>query len=407
MPVSWRDRARRECDAGLRLIGEGIPIWLRHARPDAPWTEALLDACGPARTALQAMAHWLDQEVAAAHTRTTAAGRETMERRLRLAHWEPRPLEVLLDEARRALAEASASWRAMAAAAHPDGWEGLQRALADAAPSAEDYLPSLERRRAADRAFAATHDLVTWPDEFPVTFVETDRWARPASAALYYLNYRSPAPYAPTIPHRHQVPFLPDDPAARTATLRTMHRATVSLNHVIHHAGLGHHVQNAWAARSASRIGRMAAVDGACRIALPTGGTVAEGWACYAVDLVDAHGGLDAVEQVVQQHTRVRILCRAVGDLALHSGEWTKADVAACFSASAGMAPDAAMGEAIRTALFPGSAVMYWLGVSGLHALAHELGPRFPSRRAFHDAFLAYGALPVPMIAHLMRRTVA
>lgn len=405
VPVTWRDRARRECEASLRLIGEGLPIWLRHARPEAPWAEALLGAVAPARTALQALAHWLDHDVAAAHTRTTSAGPDAMERRLRLAHWESRPLEQLLDDARRQLADASEEWRAMANA-HPGGWAGIQAALADGAPTAETYLLRLQQRWDADRAFARDHELVTWPEAHPVQFVETDRWARPASGALYYLNYRSPAPYDPVIPHRHQAPFLPDDPVSRQATLRAMHGATIALNHVIHHAGLGHHVQNWHASRSASRIGRMAAVDGACRIALPTGGTIAEGWACYAVDLVDEHGGLDARERVVQQHTRVRLLCRAVGDLALHGGQWTKADVADCFASAAGMAPDVAMQEAIRIALFPGTAVMYWLGTSGLHALRRELAPSFPTRRAFHDAVLAHGALPVPMIAHLMRRAV-
>ena len=403
VPVTWRDRARRECQAALRLLSDGVPVWIRHARPDPAWGEALLEACTPARAAFQSMAQWLDADVAAAHTRTTSAGPDTLERRLRLAHWEGRSIDTLLDEARRELADARARWQALARAAHPDGWSGVLASLADTAPEADEYLPRLQRRWEADRDFAATHDLVTWPDDFPVVFVETDRWARPASGALYYLNYRSPAPYDPLVPQRHQVPFLPDDPALRSAALRSMHGATIALNHVIHHAGLGHHVQNWHAARASSRLGRIAAVDGASRIALPTGGTVAEGWACYAVDLVEEFGGLDHLERVVQQHTRVRILCRAVADLALHSGEWTKQEVAQLFAESAAMAPEAAMGEAIRTALFPGSAVMYWLGTSGLHALRREVGGRYPSLRAFHDTFLSYGAMPVPMIAHLMR----
>jgi len=407
VPGAWRDRARRELAAGRRILGEGIPVWVRQARPETEWAEALYEACGPARAALQAMAEWLDGDVPAAHTRTTAIGVEALERRLRLAHWEPRSTDQLLDDARRRLAEASAEWRAMAAAAHPGGWPGVLQALADGAPHADDYLPRLQRRWDADRGFAARHDLVRWPDEHPVRFVETDRWARPGSASLYYLNYRSPAPYDPRVPHRHQVPYLPDDADARQAVLRGMHGATIALNHVIHHAGLGHHVQNWHAARARTRIGRMAAVDGACRIALPTGGTVAEGWACYAVDLVDELGGLEPLERVVQQHTRVRILCRAVADLSLHAGLWTHAEAAGCFEREAAMPPDAAEAEAIRTALFPGTAIMYWLGTSGLHALRRELGPRYPSLRAFHDAFLSYGAIPVPMIAHLMRGEVA
>ncbi len=402
VPTTWLARARRECDAIHRLLDEGIPEWIRVARPADPWGAALRKASAAAKPAVQAFRHWLDTEVPVASSRTTMAGADAMDRRLRLAHWEPRPSDVLLSEARRQLVDAVAEWRAMADAASPAGWPGVLDALRADAPTRDQYLPTLQRRWNADRQFAADHALVTWPDDLPVQFAETDRWARVASADLYYLNYRCPPPYRRRATHRHQVPFLPADDAAATAVLHTMHRATISLNHVIHHAGLGHHVQNWHAARCPSPIGQMAAVDGATRIALPLGGTVAEGWACYAVDLVDEHGGLDALERVVQQHTRVRLLCRAVADLALHTGEWTKADVTAHFTREAAMSPEAAFGETVRTALFPGAAVMYWLGTSGFHALRARYAARFPSLRAFHDAVLSYGAIPVPMIAQLM-----
>jgi hypothetical protein len=402
VPTTWLARARRECDAIVRLLDEGVPEWLRLTRPPEPWGAALRKACAVAKPAMYDFRQWLDREVPVASSRTTMAGADALERRLRLAHWESRPADRLLAEARRELAEATARWHAMASEASPAGWSGVLDALRADAPTRDTYLPRLQRRWNADRLFAQEHALVTWPEDFPVQFAETDRWARAASADLYYLNYRCPPPYRRRAVHRHQVTFLPDDDTSASAVLQTMHRATISLNHVIHHAGLGHHVQNWHAARHGTPIGQMAAVDGATRIALPLGGTLAEGWACYAVDLVDEFGGLDALERVVQQHTRVRLLCRAVADLALHTGEWTKADVTAHFEREAAMSPDAAFGETVRTALFPGAAVMYWLGTSGLHTLRAREASRFPSLRAFHDALLSFGALPVPMIAQLL-----
>ena len=53
------------------------------------------------------------------------------------------------------------------------------------------------------------------------------------------------------------------------------------------------------------------------------GGSLAEGWACYACDLMEEIGVLTPLERVSQQHTRVRLLARAVVDLSLHSGEMT------------------------------------------------------------------------------------
>jgi len=55
--------------------------------------------------------------------------------------------------------------------------------------------------------------------------------------------------------------------------------------------------------------------------------------------------------------------------------------------------------------MFPGTAVMYWLGTEGLHELrrAREqaVGASFSLRR-FHDRLLGYGSIPVPLIARLM-----
>jgi hypothetical protein len=49
---------------------------------------------------------------------------------------------------------------------------------------------------------------------------------------------------------------------------------------VIRHAALGRHVQDAHAARASSRIGRVAAVGGASRIAMSCGGSLADGYQC-------------------------------------------------------------------------------------------------------------------------------
>ena len=51
-----------------------------------------------------------------------------------------------------------------------------------------------------------------------------------------------------------------------------------------------------------------------------SGGSLAEGWACYVCDLMEEIGFLSPLERVAQQHTRVRLLARAVVDLSLHTG---------------------------------------------------------------------------------------
>jgi uncharacterized protein (DUF885 family) len=69
------------------------------------------------------------------------------------------------------------------------------------------------------------------------------------------------------------------------------------------------------------------------------------------------------------------------------------------------MSPEAARGEACKNSMFPGTALMYWLGTDGLHQLRRERerieGPSFSLGR-FHDRLLAFGSIPVPLIARLM-----
>ena len=54
--------------------------------------------------------------------------------------------------------------------------------------------------------------------------------------------------------------------------LRATNTSVITLNHVIHHGAIGHHVQNAHAYAGMSEIGRIAAIDGACRIGMFLGG---------------------------------------------------------------------------------------------------------------------------------------
>jgi uncharacterized protein (DUF885 family) len=146
-------------------------------------------------------------------------------------------------------------------------------------------------------------------------------------------------------------------------------------------------------------------VDAASRIGMFCGGSLAEGWACYVCDLMEEIGALTPLEAAAQQHTRVRLLARAIVDLSLHGGAMSE-DEAAAFHETRGLMPaPAARAEAVKNGMFPGAAVMYWLGTKGLHDLRRaeqsRLGARFSLRR-FHDAVLRAGAIPVPLVARLM-----
>jgi uncharacterized protein (DUF885 family) len=188
--------------------------------------------------------------------------------------------------------------------------------------------------------------------------------------------------------------------------LRVWNRSAIKLNHVVHHGAIGHHVQN-WHAyhRATSRVGKVAAVDCASRIGMFCGGTMAEGWACYATGLMEEIGFLSPLERVAEQHSRVRFLARAIVDIELHQGTMSFSDAVRFYVEQVGMSADAAKGEAVKNSMFPCTALMYWLGTQSILDLRETLRRRRRSSwslKAFHDELLGYGSLPVPLVAQMM-----
>ena len=336
-PDAWRGRALRECAAGARLFGESLPRWWSALATSGQISGSLtadLDAAaaGAAR-ALADFSQWIEQRLPSAPPERVCAGPELLELLLRRGHWCHTAIgELLRRSARRTGHRASRSsiaWREPSRLA--DG-ATRRRRIADAHPAREDYLPRFERIWQACRQMAVDRELVTWPDA-PIRYVEIPSHTRDAAPSLYYLFYRSPAPFD-TIPVYEYVvtPIGADLPAdEQERRLRAANDSTITLNHVVHHGALGHHVQNFYATHGQSRIGQIAAVDGASRIGMFSAGTLAEGWACYACDLAEEFGFLTPLDAVAQQHTRVRLLTRAVADLELHSGRHTLEDTAALY----------------------------------------------------------------------------
>ncbi|MGH7460191.1 MAG: DUF885 family protein, partial [Longimicrobiales bacterium] len=193
--------------------------------------------------------------------------------------------------------------------------------------------------------------------------------------------------------------------------LHAWNHSVIKLNHVVHHGALGHHVQN-WHAthRSGTRIGSIAAVDCASRIGMFLGGSMAEGWACYATELMDEFGFLSPLERVLQQQSRVRMLVRAIVDIRLHTQGLSLRDAVTLYVEQAEMSIDAAQAEVNKNSMFPCTALMYWLGTKGILDLRTELQRRQGAAfrlRNFHDELLSHGSIPVELVARLMLDTTS
>jgi uncharacterized protein (DUF885 family) len=183
--------------------------------------------------------------------------------------------------------------------------------------------------------------------------------------------------------------------------LRSMNYSAIKSNHVVHHGSIGHHLQNYHAYRAASRIGQIAAVDCASRIAMFCGGTMAEGWACYATDIMLNTGFFNHLEQFSHLNSQLRQAAQTVVDSKLHSEEFTFEEACRFYVNEAGMSPEAARGQVTFASMFPGTAAMYLLGNDSIHKLREELLRKESASdlATFHDRFLKYGSIPVSLIA--------
>lgn len=406
LPAAWTSRALRECEGAAVLLTLGMERWTASAPLPGTHAALLLAASAVALASFDRFAQWLRSHPVAADN-TTAAGPDLFDLFLERGHHCRRSRSDLEKEARAALRDAMARLQEMARERF-GSWDAAQSQLAEDHPSQADYLSAFGRLWNSCRECATRNAAVTWP-EWPIRYVPFPDWTRDAAAFLYYLFYRSPAPGDPYTILDYAVPALP--PTGVEQHLRAWNHSVIKLNHVVHHGAIGHHVQN-WHAnhQTKSRIGRVAAVDCASRIGMMCGGTMAEGWACYATELMEELGFLTPLEEVSQQHSRVRFLARAVVDIGLHQGSMTFVDAVRFHREHAGMSHSAALAETTKNSMFPCTAIMYWLGTQGILDLRRDLKSRLGatfSLTHFHDELLGYGSIPVPLVARIMLDRVA
>ena len=140
-------------------------------------------------------------------------------------------------------------------------------------------------------------------------------------------------------------------------------------------------------------------------------GGFVEGWALYAERLADEMGLYSA--EVYRLGFLANQTFRAAGlvvDTGLNVFGWPRQRAIDYLVSNAGLPEEAAAAEVDRYVAWPGQATTYALGaleLSALRASAEKaLGPRFDVR-AFHDAVLEDGAVPLPVLREKLTRWVA
>ena len=404
-PVAWTERAVRECTGALAFLQSGVEALIRDEGIDGT---RFLAAAAKATSAFVDFQEYLETELITRGTDDYACGEDAFDLMMRQGHFVEMGAEDIARYGEEQMAEAQAYLDEHVADFGATTWREALAQLSDLHPTIDNYYDSYTEVWKACRRTAESNELVSWPD-FPIRYVPRPAWSREAAPYLYFLFYRSPAAYNRPAVHDYLVtPIEASLPAEKQDQLLRAHNdSVIKLNHVVHHGSIGHHVQNWHAFRAESRIGRMAAVDCASRIAMFCGGTMAEGWAVYATELMGEVGFLTPLEMYAEYQGRRRMSARAIVDVRLHQGRFSLDEAATFYEQRAGMSPGAARGEAVKNSMFPGAAMMYLVGTDRIKSLRQEMGRRWGSQfslRRFHDQFLSYGSIPVALVALEMER---
>jgi hypothetical protein len=406
-PQAWIEHTINECVGALAFFNQGINQLIKDYQiTDERFANAALSAT----LAFKRYQTYLENELRQHVTQNYACGEEAFKLMLRYGHFIDIDLNEYVHYAETQIVEADAYLDDHAADFGAASSAEALAKLADIHPTADRYYQRFGELWQACRDLAVKEKLITWPD-FPIEYVPQPLWAREAAPYLYFLPYRSPAAFNRPPVHHYLVPPIDTNlPIAKQEQLlRSVNDSVIKSNHVVHHGGIGHHIQNWNASRSESRIGQIAATDCASRLAMFCAGTMAEGWAVYVGDLMSEVGFLTPLEEYSEAQSRRRMSARAVVDIKLHCGDFTLEEAAAYYQNHAGMNADFAQREAIKNSMFPGAAMMYLFGSDRIKNFRKEMSLLMDEAfnlQSFHDQFLSYGSVPVELVCAEMKRTM-
>lgn len=403
-PKEWTNEAIRQCDGAIKFLDQGIKILASEWQIPGP-SQRLFESAAIALNAFQSYRSYLLDELLACRRNGYGCGASFFNVLLQKGHAFPdMDITKLASYGDRRVSQQKDLLRQETKKIRPDGnWDAVISDLSKLHPKVDDILVSCQECWAECRKVAIEKNLVDWPD-YPLIYKFIDPYFRESAPYLYFLFYRSPAPYDNAKTNYYLIPPVDESlpPDELEQRLRGISFSVIKHNHVVHHGAIGHHIQNYNAYHCPSSIGKIAGVDCASRIAMFCGGTMAEGWATYSTLLMDEVGFNSPEEHVAEIHSSVRLAARSVVDANLHSGRFSFEDGVKYYVEEVGMAPKAARNEVVKNSMFPCTGAMYLLGLDGILNLRNRMSARMKesfSLKQFHNSLLSFGSIPVSIVS--------
>jgi uncharacterized protein (DUF885 family) len=394
-PREFTDLAIRMTKGSVGFFEGSVATWARSAAEgDEALAASFAKANAAAIAATQDFLGWLQKTLLPRSHGSYAIGAETFRAKLRYEELVEEPLDAILARGEAQLARDHAAFletaRKIDAGATP---AAVMKRLSDDHPTANDLIPSVQRSVEAARQYLVSHDLVTIPSEVRPRIEETPPYARSGSFA----SMDTPGPYETraTEAFYYVTPVEKEwDARHKDEHLRLYNPPVVTMINV-HEAYPGHYLQFLYAPRFPTKTRKLVAV-----------GTNAEGWAHYAEQMMvdEGLGGGDPRIRLAQLQEALLRDCRYVVGIKLHTQGMTVEAGAKVFVEEGFQEPANAYEEARRGAYNP-TYLYYTYGKLQIQALRDEFRSRkAASLKQFHDAFVAQGSLPIPLVRKLLFR---
>jgi uncharacterized protein (DUF885 family) len=398
--------ALRMAKGSIGFFDSATRTWARSvlaAAPDAALQKEFDAANDAALAATRAFAAWLEKDLLPRSHGAFALGTKRFRELLRLQEMVETPLPELLATGAARLARDRAAFLETAAKLAPGKKPGdVMRALTTEHPTAAELIPSVAKGLESARQFATARKLVTFPSEQRPRVQETPPYAR----AAVFASMDTPGPYevAGVEAYYYVTPVEPDWTAEhREEHLRMFNRYTTAMID-IHEAYPGHFLQFLYMPRVKSKVRKL----------MYTTANV-EGWAHYVEQMMideGFDGGFDGGPRDAGSKLRLAQLqeallrdCRYVVAIKMHTQGMTVAQATRVFVEQGFQEEANAHEEALRGTYDP-MYLAYTMGKLQIQALRDRyLARTGRDLRAFNDAFVAQGGLPVAFIERLILPT--
>jgi hypothetical protein len=394
-PKEFTDLAIRMSRGSVGFFERAVAVWGKEAAgADAALAREFEEANAAVIAAAGEFAAWLEKDLKTRSNGRYAIGEANFLAKLKYDDMVELTLVQLLAKGEAQLSKDYTAFVQTAKTIDPTRTPAeVMKSLSDDHPSAEDLIPAVARSVEEARQFVVDKGLVTIPSEVRPRVEETPPFARSGSFA----SMDTPGAYETkaTEAFYYVTPVEKDwDLKHREEHLRLYNRYVVAMIDV-HEVWPGHYLQFLYAPRFPTKARKLLFC-----------GTNAEGWAHYAEQMTvdEGFGGGDPKIRLAQLQEALLRDCRYVVGVKLHTQGMTVEDGAKIFVEKGFQEPANAYEEARRGAYNP-TYLYYTLGKLQIQELRDEYRKsKNATLRQFHDAFVAQGALPIPLVRRLLLR---